>query len=305
MYFENWFIKNEGLLQEKSNVNDLLNRDSEILKYSNRIDELHWSTIRWIVWQFWIWKSTLINNVKIYRDNDKYDERWFEFDARKYPDRKDLWEWFVLDFAKQVDEKEFNEARKKIDWIKYEKTKSAVSALWSALSAFWYVGTWWVVSSISDFFNSSPAKRVFQIQEIFQKLVSKVNNRKIIIVVEDIDRSWDAWIFFLETLKQFISKNNFWKEILIIMPLWTGEYYEHLDSYLKPIDYFDFFNPWTPNLENFIKEIFIDDIGDNINYFWPLREFLEWLFVVYPKDITLRKLKLVIRKANQKHMMMI
>lgn len=56
MYFENWFVKNEKLLQESSNIDDLLNRDSEIDKFSNKIDELHWSLIRWFVWQFWIWK---------------------------------------------------------------------------------------------------------------------------------------------------------------------------------------------------------------------------------------------------------
>jgi hypothetical protein len=309
MHFENWFIKDEKALHESSYVNDLLNRSSEIEKYSIRIDELHWSTIWWIVWQFWIWKSTLINNVKNHRNNEKHSEKRFEFDARKYPDRKDLWEWFVLDFARQVDEKTFKKARKIIDWKQNEDKEYLAKTIWDALSNFpilWWIIPWWsAVSNLSYFFKSSPAKRVFEIQEIFQDLIKKIKEEKIIIVIEDIDRSWDAGIFFLETLKQFISKNDFGKEILIIMPLWTDEYYNHLDSYLKPIDYFDFFNPWAPTLDKFVKEIFVDEIINDKRYFQPLQEFLEWLFTYYPKEINLRKLKLIVRKANQNHLMMI
>lgn len=298
MFFEHWFIKNEKLLQENSNVDDLLNRDSDIIKFSNRIDELHWSTIRWIVWQFWIWKSTLINNVRLHRNNEDHNERWFEFDARKYPDRKDLREWFFLDFAKQVDEKTFEKARKLIDGKQNDDKKTLLNLVWKVIP-------WWdAISELSYFFNTSPAKRVFEIQELFNKLIKKVKEDKIIIVIEDIDRSWDAGIFFLETLKQFITKNEFWKEILIIMPLWTDEYYSHLDSYLKPIDYFDFFNPWIPNLERFIKEIFIEEIISDKRSFQPLQEFLEWLFIYYPNEINFRKLKLIIRKSNQNHVMM-
>lgn len=303
MYFENWFIKNENILLETSNCDDLLDWESDITKFSNRIDELKWSLIWWIVWQFWVWKSTLINNVKNRRNNEKHDEKRFEFDAWKYPDRKDLREWFVLDFAKQVNEKSFNEAVKYIDWKQNDDKKTLASVVWTAVSLF--VPWWNAISNLSYFFNTSPARRVFEIQEIFQKLLKNIKENKIIIVVEDIDRSWDAGIFFLETLKQFITKNDFWKEILVIMPLWTDEYYKNLDSYLKPIDYFDFFNPWIPTLDTFIKWVFIDEILNNTTFFQPLKEFLEWLFEYYPNNINMRKLKLILRKANQNHLMMI
>lgn len=308
MHFEKWFIKKEKLLQENSNIDDLLNRESEIIKFSDKIDEIHGSTIRWIVWQFWIWKSTLINNVKKRRTDKNKNEKWFDFDAWKYPDRKDLREWFVLDFARQVDEKTFKKARKIIDWKQNEDKEYLAKTIWDALSNFpilWWIIPWWsAISNLSYFFKSSPAKRVFEIQEIFQDLIKKIKEEKIIIVIEDIDRSWDAGIFFLETLKQFISKNDFWKEILVIMPLWTNEYYKNIDSYLKPIDYFDFFVPWAPKLEKFISEIFIDEIVNDKELLWPLKDFLEWLFIHYPKDINLRKIKLIIRKANQNHIMM-
>lgn len=302
MQFQNWFIKNGQLLSETSKCTDLLNRDQNITDFSEKIDKIHWSAIWGFIWNFWVGKSTLINNVKEYRVVNEENEKRIEFDAWKYPDRKNLWEWFVLDFAKQVDDKIFEKIKKEIDWEQNKDKETLLKTFWSAL---WTFLPWWnIVSNLSHFFKSSPARRVFEIQDIFIKLIEKIEEQRVVIVIEDVDRSWDAWIYFLETLKQFISNNNFWKDILVIVPMWTNEYYENIDSYLKPIDYFDFFEPKKPNLENFIKNVFIDEIAENERLFWPLKDFLEWLFEYYAKNINFRKLKLILRKANQNHILM-
>lgn len=302
MQFQNWFIKDGQLLSETSKCADLLNRDQNITDFSEKIDKIHWFTIWGFVWNFWVGKSTLINNVKEYRIANKKNEKRIEFDAWKYPDRKNLWEWFVLDFAKQVDDKIFEKIKKEIDWEQNKDKETLVKTFWSAL---WTILPWWnIVSNLSHFFKSSPARRVFEIQDIFINLIEKIGEQRVVIVIEDVDRSWDAGIYFLETLKQFISNNNFWKNILVIVPMWTNEYYDNIDSYLKPIDYFDFFEPKKPNLENFIKNVFIDEIIKNERLFWPLKDFLEWLFEYYTKDINFRKLKLILRKANQNHILM-
>jgi len=86
--------------------------------------------------------------------------------------------------------------------------------------------------------------------------------------------------------------------------MWTSEYEDNIDSYLKPIDYFDFFNFDWVLLDKFIKNVFIDDIVNVENLYWPLKEFLEWLFKYYPSDMNIRKLKLILRKANQNHVVM-
>ena len=87
MFFEKWFIKNEKLLLESSDCDDLLNWKEYIKNFSDRIDEFHWSNIWWFVWQFWIGKSTLIRNIKQFRNKQEISGKWFEFDAWKYPDR--------------------------------------------------------------------------------------------------------------------------------------------------------------------------------------------------------------------------
>lgn len=271
MQFQDWFIKNEGLLLETSKCNDLLNRDQSINDFSEKINKIKWSAIFGFIGNFGIGKSTLINNVKKLRTANEENEKRIEFDAWKYPDRQNLWEWFVLDFAKQVDEKTFDRAKKEIDGEQYKDKETLMKTIWSAL---WALLPWWnIVSNLSHFFKSSPARRVFEIQDIFAKLIENITEQKIIIIIEDIDRSWDAGIYFLETLKQFIANNNFWKEILIIVPMGTSEYYDNIDSYLKPIDYFDFFQPSKPKLDKFIRDVFIEDITKNEGLFWPLKDF--------------------------------
>ena len=52
-------------------------------------------------------------------------------------------------------------------------------------------------------FAASPAKRVFEFQEILTAII-KSQKKNIFIVIEDIDRSGDSGIFFLETLKHFL-----------------------------------------------------------------------------------------------------
>lgn len=303
MQFQKWFIKNEKILSETSKCIDLLDWDNNINEFSEKISKIRWSAILWFIWDFWVGKSTLIDNVQKLREKDNsIKEKRIEFDSWKYPDRKNLWEGFVLDFAKQVDKITFDKAKKEIDWEQYKDKEILMKTIGSAL---WTFLPWWnIVSNLSHFFKSSPARRVFEIQEILIELIKEVKELRIVIVIEDIDRSGDAGIFFLETLKQFISTNDFNKEILIIVPLWTKEYYNHIDSYLKPIDYFEFFNPQTINLQKFINEVFIDEIIENENLYWPLKDFLEWIFKYYWKDINLRKLKLILRKANQNHLIM-
>lgn len=300
MNFKNGFIEKEELLNETSRCNDLLDLSKNIHKFSMRLDKLSWNSIFWLIWNFWEWKSTLINNVKVSRNNK--NELWIEFDAWKYPNRENLWEWFVLDFARQVDNKSFITARKSIDWeVNYDK-ETLMKTLWWAV---WTFIPWWgIIWNLSHFFRTSPAKRVFEIQEILTELIENIKQEKIFLVIEDIDRSWDSWIFFLETLKQFISENNFNKNITAIVPIGTKEYENNINSYLKPIDLFDFFNIENPGLENFIKNIFIKDIVENTKLFLPLKEFLEWLFSNYPSEINLRKLKIILRKANHNHKIM-
>src|SRR5690606_1032944 len=99
------------------------------------------------------------------------------------------------------------------------------------------------------------ARRVDEIQEIFKEQIQKADT-DLYVVLEDIDRSGDAGVFFLETLKQFVASLTTNKKFIVIVPISDASYYKNLESYLKSIDYFDFFVPENIKLGKFVEEIF-------------------------------------------------
>lgn len=90
---------------------------------------------------------------------------------------------------------------------------------------------------IDVFIIGSPAKRTFQIQKILNDLLDNIDEENIYIVIEDIDRSGDSGIYFLETLNHFF-KNNFKseKKVRIIVPISDKKYEESRSAYLKCLD---------------------------------------------------------------------
>ena len=90
----NGFIKNEDLLREDSHIDDLLNFTDPINSFSNRLSEISKPSIIALVGRFGSGKSTMLHQIA--KEKDESKEIWIEFDAWKYPDRKDLWEGFIL-----------------------------------------------------------------------------------------------------------------------------------------------------------------------------------------------------------------
>lgn len=74
------------------------------------------------------------------------------------------------------------------------------------------------MDGLNHFFETSPARRVDEIQGILTDQIKK-SNKDLLVVVEDIDRSGDSGVFFLETLKQFISNLKTNNKIVVIVPM--------------------------------------------------------------------------------------
>ncbi|MCX6765768.1 MAG: P-loop NTPase fold protein [Candidatus Moranbacteria bacterium] len=294
------FVKNHELLKEHSKVNDLLGFSDIVASFAKKIDSLPTSSIIALVGPFGSGKSTMINRVMNERGSG---EKWIEFDAWKYPDRKDLWEGFILDFSKEISPKDFAETEKKIQGTQNEDKKTLIKTI-SRIPGFA------VLEGINHFFETSPARRVDEIQKILKEQVEKADSN-LFIIVEDIDRSGDAGVFFLETLKQFLHSYSFKKKFVVIVPIANENYYKNLESYLKCIDYFDFFQPEKVKLDKFVDEIFRNNLftgsfnrQDNNKLVWTganrksqIISFLEGLFVERV-ETNMRLLKLIIRKAD-------
>lgn len=282
------FIKDANLLKEDHKTEDLLDFSDAIKFLSDKIDSIKKSSLLGLVGGFGKGKSTLLYNLSKTRNGEK----WIEFDAWKFPERKDLWEGFVLEFARQIDKKTFEEARKIIDGKSKDDKKTLINTIASIpLPGFP------AIKNLTHFFETSPARRVFEIQEILTGIVKDKVKENIFIVIEDIDRSGDAGIFFLETLKQFLKNLESDRKIIAIIPISDKSYYANKDSYLKCIDYIEFFSASKPKLDNFVEKIFNEGYAGDPIQKEQMISFFESLFSLAPEP-TIRTLKLILRKAD-------
>ncbi|MCK5466063.1 hypothetical protein KAI56_01010 [Candidatus Parcubacteria bacterium] len=291
---KNSFIKDNKLLMETPKVRDLFDLEEQINSFSSLLDSIDKSGSFGFVGGFGTGKSTLIENVKQKRIEKKKNEVWVEFDAWKFPDRKDLWEGFVLEFARQINKEVFEEAYKEIDG----KSKDDMKALINVVSkgANMFLPGAGIIKNFSNFFKTSPARRVFEIQEILEKIIKK-QKKDIFIIIEDIDRSGDSGIFFLETLKQFFDNIDSGNKLVAIVPIANDKFETEKDSFLKCLNFIEYFNFSNIKLDNFVEEIFEKEFIQDPNKKSQVVSFLETTFGEY-NDMTPRLLKFILRKAN-------
>jgi len=295
------FIKNEDLLREDSHVDDLLDFSEQIKSFTNRLNEISRPAIIALVGKYGSGKSTMLHQLVKSKNENK--DLWIEFDAWKYPNRKDLWEGFILDFARQTDE--LAKIKDKVEG--QSQWKHFIKWLLSLVKGF-------NLDKLFEILESPPAKRVFELQEIFEKLIQK-QKKNIYVIIEDIDRSGDSGIYFLETLQRFIRNlklDN--KKFIVIVPIGSKNHKDQdkFESYLKCVDYFEDFKLENIKLSNFVDEVFdrsyfsdksivsTQDITLGKIKRQQIISFLEQLFsfLHFCEIMSPRLLKIILRKAN-------
>jgi hypothetical protein len=290
------FVKNEEILKEDYKVSDLFDFSKQRESFSKFITSVNSPSIIGYVGQFGCGKSTLLYSIQKERE---IDEKWINFDAWKFPDRKDLWEGFVLEFSKQISEKDFKKTKNKLDG---KNTKSGIAGLATSIfaSAVKYfeekIPDIGFLDQIKSFFETSPARRVFEIQEVLKEIINK-EEKNIFVIIEDIDRSGDAGIYFLETARQFINNSDIKNKITFIVPIADHNFYQYEASFLKCLDFVEFFDYKKIEMSHFIDEVFDKDLLQPIRTKTQIVTFFEELLDKYP-DLNLRKIKLILRKAN-------
>jgi len=263
------FISDESLIQEDHRVEDLLDFSDAINKFSQKLDTIKRPAIIGLVGKFGSGKSTMLHQVRKKREKD---EVWIEFDAWKYPDRKDLWEGFVLEFAEGVGDKE-------------KRRKRLVE-------------------------HRSPTVQAEAIQTLLNELIDS-QGKGICIVVEDIDRSGDAGICFLETLKHNLKWLSASKAVRVIVPIGDILYKANVETYIKCLDYVDVFRPRTTKMEAFVDRVIDKKLLDSLTNYQgepvhpgvvkgQIVSFLEELFA-WNASMTPRLLKHILRKANMNY----
>lgn len=288
---EDWFIKNKKILDEFYRETNFFDLNSEQASLLWLMSNMETSWLVWVIWNYWEWKSTFLNQLKTIPI-----AKWFEFDAWKYPERSNLWENFILEIARQSNQEEFDNAIRQIDGRKNEAKKTLINTI----GELPLLG---VIKNFTYFLTTTPARRTFELQNILIEILDSVKEKNIYIIIEDIDRSWDSWVYFLETLNHFLKTINSDKKIIWIVPIWTESYERHdlQSSYTKSIDYFYEFSLRDINLLKFVEATFDSEITQNKYHKWQITTFLESLFREFPWQMNMRKLKMILRNANAKY----
>lgn len=291
---EDSFIKNQDILREDYKVDDLLDFSNLCKDFKSRLDKIKNNSVVGLIGKFGSGKSTML--YQLYKDNDDNKEKWVNFDAWKFPERKDLWEGFILEITKSLNKKIFDLARRKIDGEKNKDIMALIKVLFSGANIFLPGAS--IGENFASLFKSSPARRVYDFQEIFRGILDEIK-KDLYIIIEDIDRSGDRGIFFLETLRNFIKDNKFENKIIIIVPIGDKRYNDEeiKESYEKTLDLIFYFNLSKLNFLNFIEKIFNEKY---LLKYKNTKSQLDYLFklLVNGKQITVRELKRMLRIAD-------
>jgi hypothetical protein len=287
-------LSNPKLVTEDYRVIDLLNFETYALNLKAKIDEAPDKSIFGIIGDYGTGKSVMLEQLKSKLPEDAH---WVHFDAWKYPERSNLWEGFVLDFVSQVSNKDFKVVLQKMDGTSRNDAKDLIGAA-SALSNLVLPGSGVAIDKLTHFASTSPAKRVFQIQEILRDLISKKAKGPIYVVVEDADRSGDAGIYFIETLSQFLRNLDIEGKIKVFVPIARQSYVDRRDTYIKTLDYVEFFNLASGDLTLFVEKVFNTSvIADAL----AKHHIIEWLQrLAHVHGFTVRDLKFVIRNSDSR-----
>lgn len=243
-----WFLKHPHLFEDTYKVEDLFNLTNYTKRIWWKIQAMENKWIFWFVWPYGCWKSTIIHNIESAHSSEE-DPLWVHFDAWKYHDKKDLWEWFITDIGIQIWWISRDEIIRQIDG------ENISFADWLLTSLAVIPWLWWL-DWLKRIFESRWISRVFEFQELLRKFLLSTK-REIIITIEDIDRAWEQGLIFLETLNFFLKQDLEEKAIKIVALIGDKSYRNQgSDSYLKSLDIIEFFSPWILDFEWFINEHF-------------------------------------------------
>lgn len=292
---EEGFIKNYDILEESYKVDALIDISDITQGFKTKLESISKPSIIGLIGKFGSGKSTMLYQIE--KEYEK-DNLWVNFDAWKYPDRKEMWEGLLIeisevlgkrkDIISKIDGKETAESKR-------INTYSDIAAAFTGLPVF---------KSISEIYNrfhdNSPMKRLYEMQDLFKTMLSETKS-DIYLVLEDIDRSGDYGLYLLETLKQFISTLSVEKRIMVIVPIGNKQYSDNIDAYLKCLDYVEYFQMHNISLDNLFENLIKNDLlGRKVSNSYLISEIFEYIFKQQP-EFSVRMMKTILRKADMNY----
>lgn len=201
-----------------------------------------------------------------------------------------------METATQIWEKDFKEIEKIIEGRQHNDIRTLFKIL-NLIPIVKDLGWEAVSKGIDHFFAPAPLTIVYQFQNLLANIfLEKIKDHDtIFIVIEDIDRSGDHWVYFLETLNFFLKNLELpeGKKILAIATIWSKEFLENKESYLKALDHIHHFPVKKFNFKTIVQHFVDDRVGYN-----PIIEWFNYLWERFKDQFTVRDVKHILREAN-------
>jgi len=299
--FENKFVR------ESHKVDSYIDITSTVTYFQNIFESAPKPCMAAVMGEHGGGKSTMLYQLK---NKTSLTSDWFFFDAWKYPRRSELWEGFITEIVKKLGLDE-----NAIDQIKGRSTISeGANVLSKILTATETIsgtlGLKVVGELVAKLFQGDPITKLEGFHELLNAILLE-RNKPLYIVVEDIDRSKDQGLFFIETLRYFLTKNESEiSDIVVIVPMSEERYESEKSSYLKCFDITERFSLKDINFNDFVKNglnesAVLDSPLINHNITFPfvsaqISNFLN-LLVQNHRNLTIREIKLILRNANKEH----
>ena len=272
----------------------------EEMRYKIKEDE---SSFIALVGPHGVGKSTFLHNFLDDAEKRKGKEiKRFKFDVWEVPGRKYLWDAFVLEFARTINPKLYKKVKGEIDG----EEKNGIKKILKTVSILIPLCISRVSFNLKELFQKTKAKRVCEFQSIFKEVLKGVEEKTIFITLEDIDRSGEEGLYFIETLRKFLDNHGeeLKKQFVILVPLLDVEYTKKDKKYRfeKVFDFIIHFDALKKNnqsiVENALKDIFVNDYDERLSkvnkYYREGIEKLAWAF----QDISIREIKGHVREAE-------
>ena len=297
----------EEFVKETYKVNDYIDINATVTYFGNVFEAVSKPCLSAVLGDHGSGKSTMLYQLK---NKTSQELDWVFFDAWKYPRRSELWEGFVTELARELDHDGVI-----IDRIKGKSGKSeGAGVLSKLLEAAQSISGVPALKSVGDLivklFEGDPITKLEGFQELLKEILVE-REKPVYIVVEDIDRSKDQGIFFIETLRYFLNKyKTEISNIVVIVPMSEERYENGKGSYLKCFDIVERFSITNLDfsffvsnglIESSVLDTFLKDQNTSFDLIKvQISSFLNLLVRTY-HHLTIREIKLILRNANKEH----
>ncbi len=147
-----------------------------------------------------------------------------------------------------------------------------------------------------------PIKRVFLLENELRKKLKRAK-KPIVVVVEDVDRSGEDGMIFMETLRNFLKKESFNKPVVVIAPqdrtyfnILQENFSVSLDRAIKIYD--DVIYSKTSRITGSSIENILDGAKINPEYREKFEEIIRATLKGFNAQMNIRKLKFILRELN-------